>query len=173
LREKLGLDSDACLLVAFGNLYPFKGHRHLIEALGILAGRHRTLHLAIAGRGDLSDALSTQARELGIGGRLHLLGLRADVSAVLKAADIFVLPSLSEGLPLALLEAMFAGRPIVASEVGEVGTALAGGEVGALVPPADAAALAVALDDLITHPDRARALGAAAATRAATEYDLS
>src|SRR5438105_4728097 len=146
LREELSLRSGDRLLVSIGNLYPVKGHRHLIDAMGHLADRHPSLHLAIAGRGDLADALALQARALGLAHRVHFLGLRSDIANVLAAADVFVLPSLSEGLPLALLEAMLAGRPIVASAVGEVGATLDGGRAGALVPPGDSEALGAAID---------------------------
>jgi glycosyltransferase involved in cell wall biosynthesis len=101
-----------------------------------------------------------------------LLGLRSDIGNLLAGADLFVLPSLSEGLPLALLEAMLATRPIVATTVGEVPTVLNGGRAGVLVPPGDAAALAGAVADLLCDPARARRLGAAAALRAADEYTL-
>jgi glycosyltransferase involved in cell wall biosynthesis len=173
LREELGLTPGDRLLVSVGNLYPVKGHHHLIEALALLADRHSTLHVAIAGRGDMADALAASARSLGLTDRVHLLGLRSDVGAVLAAADIFVLPSLSEGLPLALLEAMFAGRPIVASDVGDVGVALAHGDAGVLVEAGRTAELAAALDRLLRDPERCRDLGARAARRAATEYDVS
>lgn len=173
LREELRLDRGDRLLVSVGNLYPVKGHRHLIDALALLSGGHPTLHLAIAGRGALADELCARAREHGLADRLHLLGLRSDVAAVLAAADVFVLPSLSEGLPLALLEAMFAGRPIVATDVGEVAVALAGGEAGLLVEPGDPAALASALDRLLRDPAQGRELGERAARRAAAEYDVS
>ena len=173
LRDELRLGPADRLLVAVGNLYPVKGHRHLIEALALLARRHSRLHVAIAGRGDTADALVACARERGLGERVHLLGLRSDIAAVLAAADIFVLPSLSEGLPLALLEAMFAGRAIVASEVGEVAVALAHGEAGVLVEPGNSAALAAALDRLLSDPIHARTLGERAARRATAEYDVS
>jgi glycosyltransferase involved in cell wall biosynthesis len=84
-----------------------------------------------------------------------------------------VLPSLSEGLPLALLEAMFAGCPIVASEVGDVGVALGNGEAGVLVDAGSTTALAAALDRLLNDPAGARELGERAARRAAAEYDVS
>ncbi|HEY8150835.1 MAG TPA: glycosyltransferase family 4 protein [Vicinamibacteria bacterium] len=173
LRGELGLRPEDRLLVSVGNLYPVKGHRHLIDALALIAGRHPSVHVAIAGRGEMEDALLTRARDLGVADRVHLLGLRTDVAAVLAAADVFVLPSLSEGLPLALLEAMFAGCPIVASDVGEVGTALAQGEAGVLVEAGDGAALAAALDEVLSDPVRAWELGARAAIRAAAEYDIS
>ena len=173
LREELHLGPEDRLLVSVGNLYPVKGHRHLIEAVALLEARHAGVHVAIAGRGESAEALAACARERGIGARVHLLGLRSDVAAVLAAADVFVLPSLSEGLPLALLEAMFAGRPIVASNVGEVAVALADGEAGVLVEPGNAAALAVALDRLLRDPAHARGLGERARCRAAAEYDVS
>jgi len=172
VRRELSLGPRDRLAVALGNLYPVKGHRIAVEALARLAERHPTLHLAIAGRGELAGALTAQARASGVGDRLHLLGLRSDVSAVLAAADLFLQPSLSEGLPLALLEAMFAARPIVATDVGEVSTALDGGRAGILVPPGDAAALAAAIDALLATPGHARTLGARARERAIAEYDL-
>jgi glycosyltransferase involved in cell wall biosynthesis len=172
LRAELRLRADDRLLVSIGNLYPVKGHEYLLEAIARLNDRHATVHLAIAGRGLLADTLAAHARDLGIGDRVHLLGLRSDVSAVLAAADIFVLPSLSEGLPLALLEAMFAGCPIVASDVGDIGRALDSGAAGLLVPPGDAPALAAALDSLLGDPARAGELGGRAARRAAAEYDV-
>jgi len=173
VRGELGLDPNDRLLLSVGNLYPVKGHLHLVDALGVLGGRHGAVHLAIAGRGDLADSLQARAHELGLGARVHLLGLRSDIPALLAAADAFVLPSLSEGLPLALLEAMFAGRPIVASEVGEVGAALGDGDAGLLVPAGDSKALAAALGEVLGDPARARELGERAARRAAAEYDVS
>jgi glycosyltransferase involved in cell wall biosynthesis len=173
LRKELGLETADRLIVSVGNLYPVKGHQHLIDALALLTERHPTAHVAISGRGDLEHALKCRARELGVSNRVHLLGLRADVSAVLKAADVFVLPSLSEGLPLALLEAMFAGCPIVATNVGDVSIALAHGDAGALVEPRNPQALAQAIDELLSDPLSARALGARASRRAAAEYDVS
>jgi glycosyltransferase involved in cell wall biosynthesis len=173
LRHELGLRTGDRLIVALGNLYPVKGHDHLIEALALIADRHPTVHVAIGGRGDLADRLMDRARAHGLQARVHLLGLRADVAAVLAAADIFALPSLSEAMPLALLEAMFAGRPIVASDVGDVRIVLDEGRAGVLVPPGDDAALATALDRLLADAVEAHALGERAGRRARAEYDLS
>jgi glycosyltransferase involved in cell wall biosynthesis len=146
---------------------------YAIDALARLAERHPSAHLAISGRGELEGALLERARQHGLADRVHLLGLRSDVPAVLAAADLFVLPSLSEGLPLALLEAMFAACPIVATDVGQVRSALANGAAGILVKPGDSTALALALDRLLSDPAQARRLGSLAALRAAGEYDLS
>lgn len=172
LRGQLGLDLDDRLAVAIGNLYPVKGHAYLLEALALLATRHPKLHVAIAGRGELEGALRQRARELRVENRFHLLGLRSDVGDVLAAADVFALPSLSEGVPLALLEAMLSGRPVVASAVGEVPSVLGEGGAGILVPPGDAAALASALDSLLADPEAARRLGAAARMRATESYSF-
>src|SRR5437667_9911772 len=92
--------------------------------------------------------------------RFHLLGLRSDIGNVLAGSDVFVLPSLSEGVPLALLEAMLAGKPVVATAVGEVPTVLKGGHAGVVVRPGDAAVLADALASLLSDPAEARRLGA-------------
>jgi glycosyltransferase involved in cell wall biosynthesis len=168
LRAELRLGSEDRLAVAVGNLYPVKGHIHLLEALGLLAQRFPRLHVAVAGRGDLAAPLLARAHALDVGDRFHLLGLRSDVANVLAGADVFVLPSLSEGLPLALVEAMLAARPIVATAVGEVSAVLNGGSAhaGLLVPPADPVALANALAQVLSNPREAKQLAAAAARRA-------
>ncbi len=173
LRQELGLTSDDQLAVAVGNLYPVKGHASLLEALSLICGRFPRLHVAIAGRGELEAALLARASVLNVADRFHLLGLRADVGNVLAAADLFVLPSHSEGVPLALLEAMMAVRPIVASAVGEVPSVLDGGRAGVLVPPGDAAALATAMANVLADTDRGRELAAAAAARAAEHYTFN
>ncbi len=172
LRSELALADDDPLVIAVGNLYAVKGHRHLLEAVARLASTHPRLHLAIAGRGELSLALEGQARDLKLDGRVHFLGLRQDIANVLAAADVFALPSLSEGLPVALLEAMLAARPIVASAVGDVPVALAGGAAGRLVPPGDSAALATAIVGMLTNPCEAQALGQTARARAASAYGI-
>ncbi|HET9708233.1 MAG TPA: glycosyltransferase family 4 protein [Gemmatimonadales bacterium] len=165
LRHELRLDPEDRLLLAIGNLYPVKGHALLIEALARLAPEHPLLHVAIAGRGDLAAALAEQARHLGIAHRVHFLRLRDDVPNLLAAADVMVHPSLSEGLPLALLEAMFAGKAIVASATGEIPAALNWGTAGVLVPPGDVPALAAGIDRVLRAPAEATALGQAARAR--------
>ena len=175
LRSELGLDYRTPLVVAVGNLYPVKGHRFLLEALGLLRTAAPQLHVAIAGRGELEGELRARANALGVTDRFHLLGLRRDIGNVLAAADIFVLPSLSEGVPLALLEAMLAAppRPIIATAVGEVPTVLDHGRAGVLIPPGDAAALAEALRGLLADPERGVRLSIAAATRANEQYTFA
>ena len=173
LRDELHLAGTDQLAVAVGNLYPVKGHAYLLEALALLAVRFPRLHVAIAGRGELEAPLLARARDLHVDDRFHLLGLRSDIGNVLAGADLFVLPSLSEGVPLALLEAMLAARPIVATTVGEVPTVLDGGRAGVLVPPGDAASLGGAMVGVLADPMHARGLGAAAAARAGEFYTLN
>ena len=158
-RSELGIADDTKLLLAVGNMLFLKGHVTLIEALGTLAAR-RDWVLAIAGRHDeaTADCLAAADR-LGISERVHLLGARSDVPDLLAGADLFVMPSMEEGLPLALLEAMAAGKAIVATTVGGMPVALQDG-AGILVAPGDAKALAAEIQELLS--DRARADAASA-----------
>ena len=172
LRRELGLRDADRLVLAVGNLYPVKGHVNLVEAIAMLRERY-PIHLAIAGRGERELALRARAADLGVGDCVHILGLRSDIPDLLAAADVYALPSLSEGLPLALLEAMAAARPVVASAVGEIPKVLDHGRAGLLVPPGDAYALAAAITRLIDDPREARQLGERAARRVAAEYSLS
>lgn len=167
VRRELQLDDGEVLLLAVGNLYPVKGHRVLLQALDALwrAGE-RQWRVAIAGRGDEEAWLRDFAKANGWANHLHLLGYRVDVPDLLAAADIYVMPSLSEGLPLALLEAMFAGKAIVVSDTGGVPEVVSGEDEALLVPPADPAALAAALWRLFSDPDLRHRLGAAARRRA-------
>jgi glycosyltransferase involved in cell wall biosynthesis len=169
LRHELGLSAAVPIVLAVGNLYPVKGHRFLLEALARMSVK---VHLVIAGRGIAEAELLALAADLGMTDRVHLLGLRDDVPNLLAAADVFAQPSLSEGLPVAVLEAMFAGRPIVASDVGDI--RLAVGDDGALlVPPGDPLELATAIERLLLQPRLASALGASAQARARDSYGLS
>ncbi len=175
VRRELHLGEDERLVLSVGNLYPVKGHDVLVRAAAELARRRPELRwrVAVAGRGEEEDELQSLAAELGIAGRLELLGYRADVADLLAAADVFVLPSRSEGLPLALLEAMFAGLPIVASNVGGIPEVVEDGEEALLVPVEDAGALAGALERLLTDVELARDLSDRARRRARKDYSVS
>lgn len=168
-RDALGIPGDDPLLVAVGNLYPVKDHASILRAI---ASRTEPLRLAIAGRGGEEASLRALARELGISDRVNLLGLRDDVDQILAAADIFVQSSLSEGLPLSILEAMAAGVPIVATRVGGIPEALGAGEAGILVPPGDPEALGAAIAGLVASADVAARLGAAAHARARAVFSV-
>jgi glycosyltransferase involved in cell wall biosynthesis len=163
VRDELGLADDHALVLAVGNLYPVKGHRTLVEAAAALPAAAAPWTVAIAGRGEEEGPLRALIAGAGIEGRVRLLGLRTDVADLLAAADVFVMPSISEGLPLALLEAMSAGLPVVASSVGGIPSVVQNGVTGVLVRPASPAALADALRTLLANRELRRQLGARAA----------
>lgn len=169
VRAELALAPAAELALAVGNLYPVKDHATLLRAAALRPG----LTVAIAGRGGEEDRLRALAGVLGISERVRLLGLREDVARLLTAADVFVQPSRSEGLPLAVLEAMAAGLPVVASRVGGIHEAVIEGETGRLVLPGEPAALAAALADVLDTPGRRELLGRAGHERAAREFSVA
>jgi glycosyltransferase involved in cell wall biosynthesis len=134
-----------------GRLNAQKGHVHLVDAAARL--RHvEALRLVIAGDGDLLEPLRTRAAELGVAGRVVFAGHRTDVPDLLGAIDVFCLSSLYEGAPLALFEAMAAAKPIVSTAVDGCREVLADGDTALLVPPADAEALAAALERVACSP---------------------
>jgi glycosyltransferase involved in cell wall biosynthesis len=167
-RERLGIGSDELALGCIARLEEQKGHRFLLESLAMLA-RDETLKarlkLIIAGDGRLRKDLEDQAAALGVAGRTAFLGMRRDIPEILRALDICVMPSLWEGLSLAMLEAMAAGLPLVISDVGGVSQVVGEDQYGVRVPAGDAAALARAIGSLARAPERRAALGAAAKRR--------
>ena len=177
VRDELGLSPSELLLVAVGNLYPVKGHAVLLRALGELrrSGGIADVpwRLALAGRGEEEPKLRALAREEGIAEQVTLLGYRQDVPDILAAADVFVMPSLSEGLPLALVEAMAAGLPVVVSDVGGVPEVAVAGREAILVPPADPTRLAAGLAALMRNRDARAEMGAAARERAHRDFSVS
>jgi glycosyltransferase involved in cell wall biosynthesis len=169
VRRELGVAPDERLIVAVGNLYPVKGHITLLRALDRLWEQGvRDWRLAIAGRGEEHDALDAFAHQRRWADRLHLLGYRGDVPDLLAAADVYAMPSLSEGLPLALLEAMFAEKAIVASNTGGIPEVVRHGEHAVLAEPSDPESLAAALHQLLSDA-RYRARLARSARRHAEE----
>jgi glycosyltransferase involved in cell wall biosynthesis len=143
------------VLLCVANLKPYKGHRYLLEAAGRLRARGRPCTLLLAGDGEERHALERQAERLGID--VRFLGASGNTGPLLARADVVVLPSLSEGMSNAVMEAMAAGRPIVATDVG--GTPELLRDRGMLVPPGDPPALAAAIEQLLANPAHAAALG--------------
>jgi glycosyltransferase involved in cell wall biosynthesis len=148
-----------------GTMKPQKGHHLLIEAVRQVAPRFANLHVLFVGDGERRAELEAQAAASGAGDRIHFLGSRGDVPDLLAACDSFVLPSLWEGLPMALIEAMASGLPVIASEVSGTKQVVTDGESGLLIPPGDVAALAEAIAALLADPARAREIGAAGRRR--------
>jgi glycosyltransferase involved in cell wall biosynthesis len=170
-RCTLGLPPGAPVLGLAARLVEEKGIIYLVQAMPRLLDTMPNLQLLIAGEGGLRERLTDAAAQLGVAGHVHFLGLRRDTPELLKAFDIFMLPSISEGLPMALLEAMAAGLPIIASEVGGVPTAVHHGVNGLLVRPADPQAISDAVEALLTNRSRMRDFGLA--SRALFEQHFS
>jgi glycosyltransferase involved in cell wall biosynthesis len=169
-RHELGFVKDEILCTVVGTLKEQKGHRYLIEAVAPLIALTPQLHILIVGDGELRGSLETQVRAAGIEDNVHFLGNRGDVPAILAASDIFVLPSLWEGLPMALIEAMASGLPVIATQVSGSQQVVEQGRSGILVPPGDVAALRQAIEDLLGDPERAKLLGKAAQRRIEEAY---
>jgi len=151
-REALGLDQDRLVVLTIGRLNVMKGQRYLLDAVPALADRFPELAVVILGSGHLHEQLQAQAVALGVADRVHLPGHRADARMLLDAADVFVLSSKHEGMPLVLLEAMDAGLPVVATRVIGSEEVVADEQTGLLVRPRDAAALGGALERLLADP---------------------
>lgn len=154
-RQQLGLDHSAMLVGALGRLVPVKGHCYLIDAFARLKEKYPHAQLAIIGEGKERQTLQNQIEKRALQGRVHLLGFRPEALQYVRAFDIWAMPSLAEGLGLALLEGMSGALPVIASDVPAMRPLIAGAG-GIAVPPSDVDALTSALDSY---------LGASAAER--------
>lgn len=171
-KAELGVSGCSPLLGVVGSLYPVKGHRFLLEAMPEVLRRWPKAQLLVIGRGELEGALKEQAEQLAIGANVHFLGMRQDVPRLLSVLDVFVLPSLSEGLSLALLEAMASGTPVVATRVGGNPELIDHGRTGFLVQPEDAKDLAANLLNLLNDPAMMQQFGRQAAERVRQHFSM-
>jgi glycosyltransferase involved in cell wall biosynthesis len=140
-RQELGVAADAIVIGIFGRLETPKGHRFFIEAFPEVVKRYPQVRAIFVGDGALRQELETAVRQLGISEYVKFLGFRDDVNEILNTVDLFVMPSISEGLPNAVLEAMACEKPVIASAVGGIPEVVHHGENGYLTPPGDARAL--------------------------------
>jgi len=166
-RSAHGFHGDDVLIVSVARLDPQKDPLGLIQAFAHGLGRDSRCHLLLAGSGYLENAARACAERCGVSGRVHLLGVCSDVPDLLSAADFFALASRWEGSPLAVMEAMAARLPVVATAVGEVPELVATGVSGLLVPPGSIEMMGEALASLAHDGERRRAMGEAAGVRAA------
>lgn len=169
-RERLGLAAEAYVLGTVGRLEEQKGHRFLLDALDRLRAQGLDAVLLLVGGGREEAALCEQAARLALGERVRFLGMRDDLGDLFRAMDLFVMPSLWEGLSLAMLSAMAAGLPVVATRVGGVPEVLGDDERGFVLPPGDAAALAERIAWCHAHPDAAAHAGTAGAAHVRANY---
>lgn len=167
-------------LFSIGSLQPYKGHRYLIEACARLKQRGVALRCRIAGNGELRPELEQQITAAGLTPEVQLLGpqTQGQIAALLAETQVYVQPSIitpsgkMEGLPVALMEALACGLPVVATSISGVPELVRPGETGWLVPPADAGALAAALDEVRQQPALAAQYGAAGRRLTLAEFDL-
>ncbi len=153
-RAAWGLRGDAFLFVTVGKLHPDKGHPFLIRAFAGVFRRHPHVRLWIVGEGSFRKTLEDLVQSLGLQNAVSFLGRRLDVKNLLSACDGFVFPTLSEGMPFCLLEAMASGRPVLATNIGPNQEAIQDGQTGFLVPPGDSHALEAKLEMMLSHPDQ-------------------
>ncbi len=176
IAEQLSLPTEHPLLLFVGRLVALKRPEVLIDALPLLLERHPDCHVLLAGSGSLQvdsveEALRTRVETLGVSSHVTFLGAVTNMAAYYQAADVFVFPSEQEGLPVAVLEAMASGLPIVASRIAGV-TDLVDDDTAWLVPVGDSDALAEAVADALAHPDLAARRGEAVCARAEADYSI-
>lgn len=171
-RAELGADDSTVVIGTVANFRAQKGYPDLLAAASkVIAADPRALFVAV-GQGPLESEVRRRHHELGLGDRFRLLGYRDDVPRVLAACDVFVLASLHEGFPVAVMEALAAGVPLVATAVGGVPDAVTDGEEGFTVPPSHPDLLAERLLQLVSDPEL-RARCAESARAAGRQFDIS
>jgi glycosyltransferase involved in cell wall biosynthesis len=168
LRKTLTGPVERPIILTLARLDKQKGHPYLLRA----AVQVPDALFLLAGDGPERAGLENLVQQLGIAGRVLFLGYRQDIADLLKICDMMVLPSLYEGLPLSILEAMAAGKPVIATNIGGTNEAVIDGQTGLLVPPADPPALAAAIRKLIENPLLAGKLAAAGKEQVQREFSV-
>jgi glycosyltransferase involved in cell wall biosynthesis len=172
-RDQIGIAEPAFVVGSVGRLSPVKGIEYLLQAVSLLVHERGMLSIqaVIVGGGPLQRSLETLAQNLAISGHVRFLGERHDVPSLLRLFDVFAMPSLHEGIPMALLEAMRAGCPVVASAVGGIPEVIRDGDDGMLVPARDPSALAHAIGTLQASALTRARFSEAGRARVAAEFD--
>jgi glycosyltransferase involved in cell wall biosynthesis len=171
-KAALDVSPETIAVGTVTRLMPSKGNQHLIDAVPEIVRAHPRARVLIVGEGELRAELESRARALGLGERLRFVGFRRDVAEVLTALDFVVFPSLWEGTPLTAFEALAAGKPIVATDADGLLDILTDRHDALVVPKANPAALANAVNEIIARPDLAARLSANAA-RTGAMYDIA
>jgi glycosyltransferase involved in cell wall biosynthesis len=166
VREELGIPPRVPVVGTVANLKPHKGHRQLLDAAVEVRRAVPETRFVLVGQGPLEDELRHQARDLGLEGAVVFAGFRADSLRVAKIFDLFVLPSVYEGLAIALVEAMALGKPAVVTRVGGLPEVVEDGKNGFIVPPANPAMLAQGIVRLLVDDELRGSFGADARRRA-------
>jgi sugar transferase (PEP-CTERM/EpsH1 system associated) len=172
IREALGLKEKEKVIITVGSLRWVKGYKYFLESMVEVNKKKQDARCLIVGEGLLRRDLEEKVRCLGLDGCVQFLGLRTDIPELLGCADIFVLSSLVEGLPLAVIEACAAGLPVIATDVGGVSEIIENGVTGILVPSKDIQALQQAIVTLLDDPEQARLMGEAGKRMARQKFSL-
>jgi len=159
-KRSLGLNPEAPVVGAVGWLLPIKGPLYLLRAMGEIWQNHPDIHLVYVGKGDLEEDVKREASRTGVSDKVKFLGWRDDIPEIMQVLDIFVLPSLNEGMGRVLVEAMASGKPIVASNVGGIPDLVKDGQNGFLVGPGDVNGLSLAMKKLIADEELRVKMGA-------------
>ncbi|MCI5224680.1 MAG: glycosyltransferase family 1 protein [Candidatus Electrothrix sp. AR4] len=173
IRKEFDLDKNVPLIGAFGRISPEKGQKYFITAANQVLKVLPDARFLIVGEGFQSEEMQAYAARLGIADRVIFSGFQSNIAEFYSALDLFVLPSLIEGTPMALLEAMSSELPVIASRVGGVGRIIQNGENGLLVAPADAQELALAITRLLQHPAEAKKMAKNALNTIARKYSAN
>jgi glycosyltransferase involved in cell wall biosynthesis len=171
VREEFGIPESAILLAQVARLDDLKDHATALRAMARIVAAVPQAMLLIVGDGPERTKIERLVGDLGLGHCVRLVGTRGDVPDILLAADLFLLSSKSEGIPLTVIEAMAAGLPVVSTDVGGVGEIVVAGETGLLVPAGDDAALAAAAIELLPDAARRARLGEQGYRRAMDKFD--
>jgi glycosyltransferase involved in cell wall biosynthesis len=172
VRDELGIDPQTRVVITVGRLVPQKRHSDLIVSAQQIAPRHPDVVFLIAGEGELRMELQHQISAAGLERRVRLLGHRTDVPRLLAASDVFALPSAFEGGCYAVLEAMAAGLPVIATDVGGIAEAVHHGLAGLLVPVADTDTLTAAIQSVLRSPEIGRRFGEEGRRRIAANFTV-
>jgi len=174
--KELGLPSNSSVITAIGRITHQKGHIYLVEAAEITLQAFSDVYFLIVGDDtvdpEVTKAVRKAIRTKGLEGRVILTGVRMDVPEILAITDVFVLPSLWEGLSIVLLEAMAAGVPVVVTDVGSNAEVVEDGVSGFVVPPKNPSLLAQRIQELLTNPQRAAEMAEAARRRINERFSL-
>ncbi len=159
LYNELNLNENDFILSCIARLTEQKGQRYLLQSISRLRSKFPNLRVIFAGEGEDKEILEKMAQELGVIDNVRFLGQRQDIPEILHLSDGVVLPSLYEGLPVCVVEAMAVGKPVIATAVGGTPEIVYDKETGFLIPPADVYALEKAIEELISLPDRGESIG--------------
>jgi glycosyltransferase involved in cell wall biosynthesis len=173
LRRELGLSLEQPLIGIVARLVPIKAHEYFLEAAARVRERRDDAHFAIVGDGERRAELEAMSNRLGLADRVHFLGWRRVMQPVYADLDVLVLSSLNEGSPVAVIEALAAARPVVATAVGGVGEVVEDGTSGILVQPRDANAIAAGILRFLDNPTWARQVGLAGRSSVIPKYTVS